>query len=373
MERNETRINDKFRSLIDGKDYIVTGINGGSICLKETADENAVEKEVPEKGLFRFFVFTGNDTPYPSPKEGEYTVESGKLFRNGEKVETGTLFISNIVGTTESGVYLAVRSKDDKEKVDLFLYRPGPKADAFIRIMVGKDDYVVFYNDNRVIGVAARDTQLIDLPTKEGEEPEKANAATEVVRFLHGATALYEDDFAMTGYVHKTCAAFEARHEDDEEAVQDVVFIANRQMKKVEGADGLTYHVWPAKKTEQALITRYRVTFHKEDDSCMVTADRRFTVEGDVQEVLPVHDDERNVIVVTDKQFVFSNFGHTHRWASGQEALDIVEKYPHLLKVEFSRDNRVTTFTLGNEGYEAVTVRVEKTRDRGFVNTITEA
>ena len=395
MKERKVRENDKFKGIIDGKHYVVVHCpaQGQSVDLQN--DCGGVFT-IPKAALEKAFIFEGNDTPFPETKKGEYLIKDGQLFRDGERIETGTLRPIEIVDCVKTGVYMTVEPKEKGEGKELRFY--APETDRFSVVAQGADTYTVIYNDRKVIGVVARSTRPEKLmPEKEGEEPEAVMAVSERILFIEGPEIAFATVPPSRGFllsydpspVEETAEKAVDSTGREEAYARHLFFVLDRKAGAKTNVDGELLFVEEKpgevldRTIDESLVMKVSIfydgynlvgpetVFPEYSDARIET--QLFTVEGEVRRITPCFNGMLDALVVTDQGITFSNFAYCRpRQAKGQDVLDLVKKYPMCLSLNVNKAGTISVFTLCDSAYNMASVKVEKTRDRGFINTIAE-
>lgn len=367
----KARKRDVFESKINGRTYLVENVAvDGSVRIIEQVEDEAPEiLEVTQEVLDNFFLFKGNDTPVPAPKDGEFVIEEGRFLHNGSPVQIGTLIPVEVVAGIPGNVLLTVKSRSDGY-LDLFQYNI--ERDRFETILVSHADYKIIFNDDSCWGVLVTDKKEFELPAKEGEEPEKRAGIRQRVTFFSGGIPVCNDgniekDGTLLGNLWHTHV------EEDESKKRTVLLYAGEEsVTELEDKNGKTfYSLSPEKDGARTIVREYTVdvtSVEEEDEygSCCVGI-RKVSFDGILKKVQPVYDG--NYVFVTDDGIVYSNFGHGKRIAKGRDVLKAVDEFPYLISTKIG--DRINVFTFGNEEYRTCEIKVEKTSDRGYVTTVT--
>lgn len=374
------RKNDVVRSLLDGEFYKIMSVGDEAVMLQqlscEEKDGKRTFKEIDEvisiaKGIFDelFYIVEAAQAPVP---EDEFEISGGKLLRNGQKIETGTLVPDEIKTLIPGAVIMTVKSRTEG-KLDLFHY--DVETDKFTKMSDAKGEIeLVYLNDSAgITGFLMKNSEKVLLPAKDkSDDPLEAESVWESVRFYDGARGIYasENELEMPVIGEKTC--FTIARNDDGEEKHILLFKASAGAKRVTTTDGKQAWVCPKQlPKERTLIRRFVLEYSPEVFVPYITADE-VEFNGTNKNLLECRDEDGNFVFVTEEGIVHSNWGHGKRYAIGQDVLDVVAEYPRPISLNFE-GRTITTFTFAKESYAGVAkIRVEKTRDRGFVTTIEE-
>ena len=355
------RIGDSFKSKINGKKYLTERVDENAVCLTWDTQEKLT---VPADVLENFFVYAGNDTPVPVPEAEEFTVSEGRLLHYGKQVETGTLIPVNIQGLLPGGVILSVKSRSEG-LYDLFVY--DIIRDLFFNVFSGYDSYRIVFSDGTNWGcVAEREEEY----QTDGKEPEKMTGIHQVLGILNGTRMITEESAEEDGYLFGDLIFMSSDGAD--ESKKTVLLFSGHEAVKEESSDTgeifFTRH--PEIDGKKCLVRKYTVSVcADENESCTCAAGRDdVLISGIPERVIPASDG--NFIFVTGEGIVHSNYGHYQRVAKGEKVLSAVKKYPYFLNLDAGRT--VNVFTFGNEDFRMCEIMVEKTRDRGYVTTVSE-
>lgn len=377
MKKN-TRINDTFKSLLNGQTYVVTAVDNEAVTMELLTDEQDQSREIVKvstEKIEAFFQFLGNDTPDPGPQAGEYTLENGVLRHNGERIETGTLNLHKIIAEDKHGIYVAVKAlSGNKDELFFIAHSSGffykiPATEAMRLTPVwGTRNAQVFL---------LHDEYEVTLPAEEGQEPKKEIAVAEEIVGLQGSRIIMRFP-VRDGFYHGVKPSIVTEQETEERKTVNVYFIS--EVPLIEAVDTDGDRCWlantapldgPVRKWNTS-VTGYSITFDKEDGNVLeVEPFRPVPVKGVVEKLAPMYGDGKNLLVTTTKGIAYTNYPHSARYAYGEDVMEAAATHPVPLKVDI--DGRETTFVLGNEGYDVATVSVVLTRDRGYVTKVTEA
>lgn len=304
----------------------------------------------------------------------KFEAKDGELFMDGVRVETGTLYIEEVLYTTAPYVGLKVRSLEEG-KYDLFIYN-------FLKDRFEKTKFVfdkVLENEEKIDNLRVLrlyvDDELV-LPAKEIDE-EGLNEAVHhlvdedkyvfsykyelLVILLNGQVI---EDLILNPSKKSELVVFDENLilVQQSDVVKDILYQGGKSIYTSIDSDKTT--------VTEVIITPEFDGFDGED-----LVDVRLSKEdvllrkGDVVENVSITNSNNNsLLIVTENGFIYSNNGYHPRHAEGKVAKDAVKDYPYFIRLEAGTQRNV--FTLANDKRETIKVEVVKTQDRGYTTNI---
>lgn len=309
--------------------------------------------------------FLGNDTPEPVPEN--VIVNNGHMEVDGKEIQTGSLYIAGLVARISGNIIVTVTAKGQDNLLELRSYNV--EKDRFYKIT---DPVPTFTNVNVVwkkddLWVARFVTELpFSIEDEETGEEKKGTQVRDCVAFFNGYNMIRE--VGPSGPEHLIGDV--AKTEDD-----TIVFASNQELVSFED----TGYVIP-KDSEKTYITQLVVYLpdpnaeetEEEEDPYVEVYTSVF--DGPVRQMTVSSVDNKSLLLVGDRSFVYTNNGHCMRFAPGTEAVKAATMYPHLVRLVVSDSNRrLNKFILADDQYNAVVVTVERTDDRGYVVSVKDA
>lgn len=136
----------------------------------------------------------------------------------------------------------------------------------------------------------------------------------------------------------------------------------------VEDYDGECYDVVESLDKGDETILEYIFMKVDSDEEFLVYESNYTHHVSGLKDLRVTYKDDFSLILVFEDKFIYTNNGYHHRIASGKEALDLINKYPHFIKIEPGITEN--TFILANDAEDIAKLKVVKTNDRGFVTSI---
>lgn len=364
-------------------DAVVEEMTDGRITLVPVVKtEDGYEKAgepyiVPEETFDDIFTVI-EKAPARTPETGEFTCQGGKLFLNGKAVETGTLHIEKVLNPAVGGVYLIVTSlkktDDGQDLHDLFFYNM--YEDKFNKLAAGYKVIRAVYEKEDVTGFLLTGEYIETIEAVNGDneydeeetEMKAYNMTFENFRVYRSGREIFRDVVSLA-VPTETVEVTKTLDGDDV-----IILTTSKGTETAISADGEKLEVpTPERDGKRTMFTLY--TFSEKEDKYGDMRLRIFgnvvKVNGRIVKILAAPDG--NFVLVTDaKEVVHTNLGYFKRVAKGSDVVAAVERYPHPLWLEVDSDPVDTTiFTFADDSYGVCTIKVTKTRDRGFVTEIT--
>ena len=302
----------------------------------------------------------------------KFEAKDGELFMDGVRVETGTLYIEEILYFTAPYVGLKVRSLE-KGKYDLFIYN-------FLKDRFEKTKFVfdkVLENEEKI-----ENLRVIRLLVKENVilPEEKVDLACLDDKILYTTdgnlyTFVYEYETILVLANGVVAYSDLTNLSDKSELVEyDGKMILVQQSNIVEDLLSFQETSFNVSATNDCiLVTEFVISPVKdEDENLLDVVVKGFEIslrKGDEVKSISVTESNANsLLIVTENGFVYSNNGFHPRHAEGKVAKEAVKDYPYFIRLEAGTQRNV--FTLANDKRETVKVEVVKTQDRGYTTNI---
>lgn len=310
-------------------------------------------------------------------KNATVVAKDGDLFIDGKEIETGTLYVEDVILFTGGRIVLAVRSLDEKDK-ELFVYNLSD--DKFFKSKIRFEEFEELFEDSeqglKLFKFNGEDRKVIPMEEVEGctlpdgmsyeIEDECAVFSYPVEIFL-----LFRDGFLEASSLSDGLSELLLVKDERNPLQMDIIVLLKKKTEPKGFNIGDHYVDYPALGRESVTEIIFSVRFDSEgnfkgsDKDVFATSAR----EGDViEKVYLVKDGRSSFIVVTDKGFVYSNNGYNPRNAEGKVALSAIASHPHFVSLVPGMYKNV--FVLANDDREAVRLEVVKTSDRGFTTNL---
>ena len=365
----------KFAGIYKG--FVYKDFVGGELLTVEKVTETSVifDNDLEVTSLDAFELVERNyDLEALSSRKFE--VKDGELFMEGTRVETGTLYVEEVLYVTGSCVGLKVRSLQEG-KFDFFIYnfvqdRFLSSKFVFDKILENEEKIknirvLRFYNEETVIIPADKVdvSQLRDgMRYSECGDVYKFEYAYEKVIVLQGGgfnnavTLLPSKKSELVVFDEKLILVQQSELAKETLCFNDNSFDVSFDNDRI--------------VVTEVIITPVMDKFGDEEESLVDTeVDVVHTVlrKGDaVEHVSITNSDNNSLLIVTEKGFIYSNNGYNPRHAEGKVAKAAVEDYPYFIRLEAGTQRNC--FTFANDKRETVKVEVVKTQDRGYTTNI---
>lgn len=368
-----TAATTKFAGIHKGfvyKDFV----GGELLTVEKVTDDSVVFNNGLEVTNLDAFELVEKDYDKIALSLKKFEAKDGELFMDGVRVETGTLYIEEVLYTTAPYVGLKVRSLE-KGKYDLFIYN-------FLKDHFEKTNFVfdkVLENEEKIENLRVLRLYFEDelvVPAKEVDE-EDLNEAVRHLADEDKYVFSYKGEFLvilLNGQVIKDLILNPSKKSElvvfDEnlilvqqsDVVKDILYQDGKSIYTSIDSDKTTV-------TEVIIIPEFDgfdgedlidVRLYKEDVVLR---------KGDVVENISITNSNNNsLLIVTENGFIYSNNGYHPRHAEGKVAKEAVKDYPYFIRLEAGTQRNV--FTLANDKRETIKVEVVKTQDRGYTTNI---
>ena len=304
----------------------------------------------------------------------KFEAKDGELFMNGVRVETGTLYVEEVLYTTAPYVGLKVRSLE-KGKYDLFIYN-------FLKDHFEKTKFTfdkVLENEEKIENLRVLRLYFEDelvVPAKEVDEEDLNEAVRHLVDEDKYAFS-YKCEFLvilLNGQVIEDLILNPSKKSElvvfDEnlilvqqsDVVKDILYQDGKSIYTSIDSDKTTV-------TEVIIIPEFDGFDGEDLIDVRISKEDVVLRKGDVVENISITNSNNNsLLIVTENGFIYSNNGYHSRHAEGKVAKEAVKDYPYFIRLEAGTQRNV--FTLANDKRETVKVEVVKTQDRGYTTNI---
>lgn len=301
-----------------------------------------------------------------------FEVKDGELFIEGTRVETGTLYVEEVLYVTGSCVGLSIRSLQEG-KFDFFIYDfvqnhfVNTKL-VFDKVLDNEEKIknirvLRFYNEekNVVPEDAVNKSQLNDKMhySKDGDKYVFVHEYETIVVLENGVVSDSE-----TLYLSK-------RSELVKFGEHLILLQESEQTTNTLQIGGRNFAV--SVDSDKILVAETIITPFFNDEGNLTSVETYsegvYLRTGDtVKKASLVDDGQESMFIVTEKGFIYSNNGYSPRHAEGKVAKEAVKDYPYFIRLEAGTQRNV--FTLANDKRETIKVEVIKTQDRGYTTNI---
>lgn len=304
----------------------------------------------------------------------KFEAKDGELFMDGVRVETGTLYVEEVLYTTAPYVGLKVRSLE-KGKYDLFIYN-------FLKDHFEKTKFTfdkVLENEEKIENLRVLRLYFEDelvVPAKEVDEEDLNEAVRHLVdedKYVFS----YKCEFLvilLNGQVIEDLILNPSKKSELVVFDENLILVQQSDVVKdilYQGGKSIYTSIDSDKTTVTEVIIIPEFDGFDGEDLIDVRLYKEDVVlrKGDVVENISITNSNNNsLLIVTENGFIYSNNGYHPRHAEGKVAKEAVKDYPYFIRLEAGTQRNV--FTLANDKRETVKVEVVKTQDRGYTTNI---
>lgn len=371
MTATKTTTKSKFTGIYKGfvyKDFV----GGELLTVEKVTDESVVFDNGLEVTNLDAFELVKLNYDSEDLSSRQFATQDGELFMDGVRVETGTLYIEEVLFTSAPRVGLKVRSLQEG-KHDLFVYDFIKDHFAKTSVMFDK----VLENEEKI-----ENLRVIRLLVKEEtvlpEDKVDLGLLNDKVHYTtDGNTYTFVYEFeTILAFVNGNLASSTLTDvSDNSQLVEyDGELILVQQSKTTE--ETLSFQeasVDVSVTSDRVAISEIIISPVKDEDENLVNVSVKgfdtLLRKGDKVESIGItNSDNNSLLIVTEKGFIYSNNGYNPRHAEGKVAKEAVKDYPYFIRLEPGTQRNI--FTLANDKRETVKVEVVKTQDRGYTTNI---
>ena len=295
---------------------------------------------------------------------------------DGVRVETGTLYIEEILYFTAPYVGLKVRSLE-KGKYDLFIYN-------FLKDHFEKTKFVfdkVLENKEKIENLRVLRLYVDDelaIPAKEVDE-EELNEAEAIHYSVDADKYVFSYKYELlvimlNGQVIEDLFLNPSKKSELVVFDENLILVQQSDVMKdilYQGGKSISASIDSDKTTvTEVIITPEFDSFDGEVlvDVSLLKEDVVLRKGDSVESISITNSGNNSLLIVTEKGFIYSNNGYNPRHAEGKVAKEAVKDYPYFIRLEAGSNRNV--FTLANDKRETIKVEVVKTQDRGYTTNI---
>ena len=357
------------------KGFIYKDFVGGELLtVEKVTDDSVVFNNGLEVTNLDAFELVEKDYDKIALSLKKFEVKDGELFMDGVRVETGTLYVEEVLYFTAPYVGLKVRSLE-KGKYDLFIYN-------FLKDHFEKTKFTfdkVLENEEKIENLRVLRLYFEDelvVPAKEVDEEDLNEAVRHLVDEDKYAFS-YKCEFLvilLNGQVIEDLILNPSKKSElvvfDEnlilvqqsDVVKDILYQDGKSIYTSIDSDKTTV-------TEVIIIPEFDGFDGEDLIDVRISKEDVVLRKGDVVENISITNSNNNsLLIVTENGFIYSNNGYHPRHAEGKVAKEAVKDYPYFIRLEAGTQRNI--FTLANDKRETVKVEVVKTQDRGYTTNI---
>lgn len=359
------------------KGFVYKDFVGGELLTVEKVTDNSI---VFDNGLevtnLDAFELVEKDYDKIALSLKKFKVKDGELFMDGVRVETGTLYIEEILYFTAPYVGLKVRSLE-KGKYDLFIYN-------FLKDHFEKTKFVfdkVLENKEKIENLRVLRLYVDDelaIPAKEVDE-EELNEAEAIHYSVDADKYVFSYKYELlvimlNGQVIEDLFLNPSKKSELVVFDENLILVQQSDVMKdilYQGGKSISASIDSDKTTvTEVIITPEFDSFDGEVlvDVSLLKEDVVLRKGDSVESISITNSGNNSLLIVTEKGFIYSNNGYNPRHAEGKVAKEAVKDYPYFIRLEAGSNRNV--FTLANDKRETIKVEVVKTQDRGYTTNI---
>lgn len=358
------RKNDRFESLIDGKERLVD--------LIDKSTGNVVFDDGLRVSDLTAFNYLGNDTPIVI-KDEDVIINDGKLTVKDNEIEVGTLKIKKTISTIRENKILLLVDSLKESYFDVFEY--DVKEDSFSKVLREITSIEKLYDCEQgeiylVDKVEKREIEVINEETG-GYEKNNIEEFTNDVFIYDKANRLYDNIIGLDNPL----GFLVTKKESDDKTV--LVFRSKKGFEDVIDANDYSYPVLCDLEDKNEIVTE--LIFNKaldeyaeseeDEEYVFVGFDvETFDIKDEIVEIKCTYKNNESLLIITEGGIIFTNNGYYPRVAKGKDVFEAAIKHPYFVRL--NPGTRHNEFVLANKQGEVVTISVTKTDDRGFVTSI---
>lgn len=358
------RKNDRFESLIDGKERLVDLID------KSTGD--VVFDDGLKVSDLTAFNYLGNDTPIVIKNE-DIVINDGKLTVEDNEIEVGTLKIKKAISTIRENKILLLVDSLKENYFDVFEY--DVKEDSFFKVLREITSIEKLYDCEQgeiylVDKVEKREIEVINEETGEYEKTNIEEFSNNV--FVYDkVNRLYDNIIGL----ENPLGSLSTKKETENKLV--LVYRSKKGFEDVIDASDYRYPVLCDLEDKNEIVTE--LIFNKELDEYTESEEdeeyvfvgvdvETFDVKDEIVEIQCTYRNNESLLIITEGGIIFTNNGYYPRVARGKDVFEAAIQHPYFVRLK--PGTRYNEFVLANKQGEVVTISVTKTDDRGFVTSI---
>lgn len=365
----------KFAGIHKGfvyKDFV----GGELLTVEKVTDDSVVFNNGLEVTNLDAFELVEKDYDKIALSLKKFEAKNGELFMDGVRVETGTLYIEEILYFTAPYVGLKVRSLE-KGKYDLFIYN-------FLKDHFEKTKFVfdkVLENKEKIENLRVLRLYVDDelaIPTKEVDE-EELNEAEAIHYSVDADKYVFSYKYELlvimlNGQVIEDLFLNPSKKSELVVFDENLILVQQSDVMKdilYQGGKSISASIDSDKTTvTEVIITPEFDSFDGEVlvDVSLLKEDVVLRKGDSVESISITNSGNNSLLIVTEKGFIYSNNGYNPRHAEGKVAKEAVKDYPYFIRLEAGSNRNV--FTLANDKRETIKVEVVKTQDRGYTTNI---
>ena len=373
--KSTTTTSAKFSGIYKGfvyKDFV----GGELLTVEKVTDDSVVFNNGLEVTSLDAFRLVERNYDLAELSSRKFEVEDGELFMEGTRVESGTLYVEEVLYVTGSRVGLSVRSLQ-KGKFDFFIY-------DFVQDRFTKTEFVfekILENEEKIDNIRVLRLYNKETVTIPADEVDESQLRDDMHYSNYGDT--YEFEYAYEflvvlqgGSANEVLTLLPSKKSELVVFDEKLILVQQTQL----GQDTLRFDekfLNVSLDSDRIVVTEFVITpvmdsFGDEEKTLVdieIDVENIVLRKGDTVEHISItNSDYNSLLIVTESGFVYSNNGFHPRHAEGKVAKEAIKDYPYFIRLEAGSNRNV--FTLANDKRETIKVEVVKTQDRGYTTNI---
>lgn len=358
-----------YKDLITGQKVVVQEVKDGVITF-----DNGLS--VPNLDAFELLDGTIN---YDLLGKESLLVKDGNLYIGDVEIETGTLYVEEVLHYQAPRVILHVRAGNSGKK-KLFVYNV--IDDKFFAVDESLFDEILDVKKYENVLIARlkniEQTILKESDVEAAElDPDDLKLAVQTEDGYSFKVDTEKFVLFKDGFFVEAATFVLSEKSEIKEVKNNFLFIqeVNKEMISIDAPDGfIDVTVDGPSLVREVIISFAKILLEDGTEEIVDVYRKGSTVsipDGEVVENIRVTNDENHSLLIeTNEGFIYSNNYRSPRHAKGSVAKSVIADYPYFVSLEPGTHRNV--FTLANEKYEVVKLEVVKTNDRGFTTNVIE-
>lgn len=359
------------------KGFVYKDFVGGEILtVEKVTDDSVIFDNGLEVTSLDAFQLVERNYDVEDLSSRKFETEDGELFMDGVQVETGTLYVEEVLYATGSLVGLKVRSLE-KGKFDFFIY-------DFVQDHFTKTEVVfenVLENEEKLKNIRVIRFYTEKETVVPADKVDESQFRDNMRYSSYGDTYKFEYAYEtlvvlQDGNINEVLTLLPSKKSELVVFDEKLILVQQTQLGQATLCfDEKFLNV--SLDSDRIVVTEIVITpvmdsFRDEEKTLVdteVDVENIVLRKGDTVEHISIaNSDYNSLLIVTESGFVYSNNGFHPRHAEGKVAKEAVEKYPYFIRLEAGSNRNV--FTLANDKRETIKVEVVKTQDRGYTTNI---
>ena len=357
-----------YKDLITGQKVVVEEVKDGVVTF-----DNGTS--VPNLDAFELLDGTIN---YDLLGKETLFVKDGNLYIGDVEVETGTLYVEEVLDYQAPRVVLQVRA-GNSEKKKLYVYNV--IDDKFFAVDGLFDEILDIKKHENILIMRLKNVEQTILEESDVEKSEVDANDLKLATLTEDGYSFKVDKekfvFFKDGFFVEDVVLDLSEESEIKEVNGNFLFIqkVNKETVSIHAFGGFIDVAIDGPSLVREVIISFEKIPLEDGTEEIVDVHWNGTTtsipDGEVVESIRVtNDGNYSLLIETNEGFIYSNNYRSPRHAKGSVAKSVIADYPYFVSLEPGTHRNV--FTLANEKYEVVKLEVVKTNDRGFTTNVIE-